>query len=374
MKNLLFIVLLLCCSFGFGQNDSLRKAEKDSIRAAKKAIKESRWWSFAGYPVFFYTPETEFGFGAFVSYTFSASKGKNPNEKRSQFQVGGAYTTLNQILLWTPFKIFWGGDKNYFFGEFGYFKFSYSYWGIGNNTAESNEEVYDVAFPRIRPHYTRQIKESPVSIGGAWWFENYKLSDIEENGVLDQSFGSQGGNTSGVGPVMVLDTRDNVIYPQKGFYVESKIYAFRNWLGSDYNFYKGYIDASHYWKPHKKGVWATNLNFRYSGGDVPFNMMSLIGGTKRMRGYYEGRYRDHNALILQGEYRLDLPWRFGMVAFADIAQTYRKTAWLQIGDWRWTVGGGIRFALDYVRKINLRLDYGVGPDTQGFYITVGEAF
>ncbi len=42
--------------------------------------------------------------------------------------------------------------------------------------------------------------------------------------------------------------------------------------------------------------------------------MSLLGGTRRMRGYYEARFRDQNAALLQSELRFDVYKRLGAVA------------------------------------------------------------
>jgi hypothetical protein len=374
MRVFLFIFFLLSASLAHTQKDSLTKAQKDSLKQIKKEKKAARWWSLTGYPAAFFTPETNWGFGGFASYNFKMSKGRDTLENDSQIQLGGAYTLVNQVLLWAPFKVFWEENKNYAFGEVGYFKYFFYYYGIGNNTPLDNEEIYHVQFPRIRLHYTRKLKGGNLSLGANYWFEHYNITETRSGGLAEKSFGIEGGVTSGLGPLLVYDSRDHVFYPEKGWYVEAKVLGFPSWLGSAYDFYKGSVDASYYWRIHKKGVLANHLNWQYAGGDVPFNMMSLIGGTKRMRGYYEGRFRQNNAIILQTEYRLQLPWRLGLVAFADIGQTYEKTAYLQIGDWRWTAGGGLRFMLDPVRKINIRLDYGFGRETSGFYLTIGEAF
>ncbi|MBC7381490.1 MAG: hypothetical protein H7296_00655 [Bacteroidia bacterium] len=44
--------------------------------------------------------------------------------------------------------------------------------------------------------------------------------------------------------------------------------------------------------------------------------MALIGGTKKMRGYYEERFRDKDLTMLQGKYSVPLFWRSSVVAFA----------------------------------------------------------
>ena len=205
------------------------------------------------------------------------------------------------------------------------------------------------------------------------WFEDYKIQSTVGT-LVDNTFGGSGGITHGIGPLAVYDSRDHVFYPSKGWYIEGKVLTFQPFLGSDYDFTKGVLDVVNYAQIHKNGIIASHFNYQFAKGRVPFNMMSLLGGTKRMRGYYEGRFRDNNALILQSEYRLQLPWRFGMVIFADIGQVFDRFAYMKMNEWRWTAGGGLRFMLDTERKLNVRLDYGFGKNTSGFYLTIGEAF
>lgn len=348
------------------QSDTLSKKE---IRKERKA---SRNWSLSGYPLLFFSPETNFGFGAAGALAFKAGPKSDTLLNDSQIIIGGAYTLEKQVLTYLPWKIFWDQNKNYSFGEIGYFKYFYAYWGNGPNSLDQNVDTLRLDFPRIRVHYSRKIGEH-VSLGAAVWYEDFNINSTTSN-LIENTLGGNGGPTTGFGPLFVFDTRDHVFYPSKGWYIEGKAMTFQNWLGSSYNFHKGGLDVVNYSTVHKNGVLATHLNYQFSAGSVPFNMMSMLGGTKRMRGYYEGRYRDKNSIILQAEYRLQLPWRLGLVAFADVGQVYSKLKYLQINEWRWTAGAGLRFMLDPKRKINIRLDYGIGKQTSGFYLTIGEAF
>ncbi len=51
----------------------------------------------------------------------------------------------------------------------------------------------------------------------------------------------------------------------------------------------------------------------FTQGGCAVNMLPLLGSNHRMRGYYEGRYRDKNAISGQLEYRHKLSWRHGVV-------------------------------------------------------------
>ena len=121
------------------------------------------------------------------------------------------------------------------------------------------------------------------------------------------------------------------------------------------------------------------LNLRYTFnnfivGEAPFQIMSFLGGMNFMRGYYMGRFRDNNAIILQGEYRADIWWRFGAVAFASVGEVAHKIDHFKLSDFKVTYGLGIRFAIDPKERLNFRLDFAWAEDSTGFYFTVVEAF
>ncbi|MCH2235685.1 MAG: BamA/TamA family outer membrane protein [Crocinitomicaceae bacterium] len=354
MKKILLVSLVLLASTIFAQKDTTRN------------------WSLKGYPVAFFTPETSFGFGAFGAFQFQI--GENDSTLNySQIQLGAAYTLENQILTYLPFRLFWDGNKNYAFGEVGYFRYFFYYYGIGNETPTENEEIYQANFPRIRLHYSRRVFNK-WSVGGTYWFEDYRIPDPGDSSMTAMSFGGDGGITSGFGPLVVYDSRDDVFYPRTGYYFEGKYLQFSDRIGSDYDFGWGSIDFMRYFDLGKNSVLATHINQQFSTGDIPFNMMSMIGGTRRMRGYREGRHRDRHSSQLQVEYRHTLPWRLGFVAFADIGKVYSDVNDFGSNVMHWTAGGGLRWMLDKERKINIRVDYGVGKGTSGFYFTIGEAF
>ncbi|MCX8995481.1 hypothetical protein NLN85_23855, partial [Citrobacter portucalensis] len=94
-------------------------------------------------------------------------------------------------------------------------------------------------------------------------------------------------------------------------------------------------------------------------GDVPWSMMPLLGSNQRMRGYYDGRYRDKNSVSGQLEYRRKLDWRHGVVGWLGAGTMGPSFHALDAGRWLPSAGVG---------------DYGIGKGSSGFYFQVGEAF
>jgi len=133
-------------------------------------------------------------------------------------------------------------------------------------------------------------------------------------------------------------------------------------------------DVSSYHRLHPHAILAFNYFLSFTHGTTPFNALSLLGGTRRMRGYYEGRYRDQNAGLLQSELRFDVYKRLGAVVFGSVGALGDGRDFLHLREPKGTYGTGLRFTINRRDHLNLRLDYGLGQQSSGFYLTIGEAF
>jgi outer membrane protein assembly factor BamA len=171
-----------------------------------------------------------------------------------------------------------------------------------------------------------------------------------------------------------MDTRNVQFFPSKGWFGEVSVYDEGRWSGSEFDYTRFTFDLAHYVQAGKKGIVALNAVQVFSFGDVPFHQMPVIGGTKRLRGYFEGKYRDKHLIILQGEYRRPLFWRFGLAAFGGFGLVAESFNTLKTNNIRHNIGAGLRFQIDKAQKINIRADYGLGYRSKGFYLTFGEAF
>lgn len=93
-----------------------------------------------------------------------------------------------------------------------------------------------------------------------------------------------------------------------------------------------------------------------------------------MRGYHEGRYMDKQYLAAQAEYRAPLFWRIGTVAFAGLGEVAPSLDAFEINRIKPSYGLGMRVVINKAERVNIRLDYGWGKDTSGFYLEITEAF
>ena len=346
-----------------GREDSLR-------RAANRLL---------AIPVVFYLPETRWGFGATGIYNFRF-KGEEISSRSSQVAPGFAYTLEKQLLLYMPFTLYRKDEREYSFGEVGYYKYFYLFHGIGNSPTDDHEELFTVEFPRIQLNYLRQVNTSAYQrlyVGPQYWFENYAVKEREVGGQLigDSIVGSSGGINSGLGLAWVYDSRDVQFYPTSGWFVQGMINQNHESLGSDFQYLRFRVNAARYFTLPWEHWLATNVYVDLLEGDVPFHQLALLGGPRRLRGYYEGRYRDNKAGVIQAEYRLPLFWRFKGALFGGVGAVSDSFDNL-VNDLnlRYTYGAGLRFLLNQEESVHVRIDAGFGPGTSGFYITVGEAF
>lgn len=364
-------IFFLCLAIVTGQSAFAQTNEPDTLRKEKKWKKSS----FIPIPIVYYTPETRWAGGVAALYTFRLS-GQSDEARPSQIQLGLAYTQEKQILIYLPFQFFSRDENWQTYGELGYYRYVYQFFGIGNNTRTEDEESYDVTYPRVRLNLLRQVAPHHF-LGIRYWWDNYRITHTAEGGLLDQQAiaGNRGSVVSGTGLVWNYDSRDQLFYPTKGFWTEAEIFSNSKSLGSDFNFSRFSLDASAYFSKNPKQVLALNAFLVFTQGNPPFQQLAFIGGPKKMRGHFEGRYRDKNLWMFQAEYRLALAGRFGATVFGGVGAVAPDMAHYFAQPVHFSIGAGLRFLLGKKDYINLRLDVGANENGEIFpYLTVREAF
>jgi outer membrane protein assembly factor BamA len=362
-KKVLLVFFCLQALFSAAQTDTSR---------LRRPLRSS---SLFPLPIVFYTPETRWAGGASLFSTFRFAQ--QPDAARpSQIQLGFGYTQNKQLLIYLPFQFFPGDQSLQVYGEIGYFRYIYPFYGIGNTTELTDREDYHANFPRFRATvFKRFIKYQ--SLGIRYWFDDFRITQTEQGGLLTNgNISGRGGSfLSGAGLVYNIDTRDNLFWPTRGMYAEAEYFLNNEVLGSNFNFRRASIDVAHYQALTKKTVFANNFNLVSMHGEIPFQQLALLGGAKKMRGYIEGQLRDRHLWLLQTEFRAKIRGRFGAVAFAGAGAVSPKLDDLLTQEVHFTYGAGIRFRMSKKEDINIRLDF-AGNEKGEFapYLTVKEAF
>ena len=365
MRPFLPLLLLLCAFTINGQSIDTTNVEGAPLLQKSSLIV---------LPILFYTPETRLGGGGAMLYNFRF-RGESAASRPSQIQVGLAYTQENQILAYMPFQLFADEERWWIQGELGFYRYIYRFYGIGNEVPGSNEETYQATYPRVRFDVMREI-QSDWYLGLRYWYDNYRIDMRDPEGLLTrQPIAGAGGNVvSALGLVSIYDTRDNLFFPRAGTFAQFSYLSNQPAFGSDLSFNRYALDVSQY-VPFGKKVLALNAYTDLLFGNPPFQQLALIGGSKKMRGFFEGRYRDQKLWMLQAEYRFPVWNWLGATVFGGIGNVSPAVDELFAQRVHQTLGAGLRIRLSQEDPINLRIDVGFNEEGEWFpYLTVGEAF
>jgi outer membrane protein assembly factor BamA len=343
--------------------DTVSEKPDSSARKPEKKVK------IFAVPLLFYSYDTRWGAGVGGILTFPGKP------LRSSITISTAFTQREQILLFFPFQWYSGNGKWRAYGELGWFRYFYQYFGIGNTYSNQFAEPYTAQYPRLRLTLASNLNARQLA-GLRLQFDDFTMIKVQEGGEIDRKLltGSEGGRLSSIGAVWLYDSRDNQFFPHKGAFVELSTFAGNQRIGSNFKHLRLSADAARYFPIGKKQILVIHGALQFSAGDIPFFLLPQLGGPRRLRGYPDGKFRDLHSALLQSEFRFPLFWRFKGVGFLATGAVFgRKNEAVRL---RPNAGAGLRFEFDRTQHLHLRLDYGfgLGKNNNSFYLTIGEAF
>ncbi len=186
-----------------------------------------------------------------------------------------------------------------------------------------------------------------------------------------------------IGLFAQYDTRDITFNASKGIYLKAEIKWYPKWLGNTgRHFGRFALTFDAYQKLWKGAILAYDLYTDITIGQPSWHMYAKLGGMERMRGYYEGRYRDKRLVENQLELRQKIYRRHGIVGWIGAGQVW-GTEKFQWANTVYSFGCGYRF--EFKKRMNIRLDYGWGvygnqhlpwdrKRSSAFLFTASEAF
>ena len=333
---------------------------------------------FLGFPVVGYTPDTSVAFAGLGMVRFR-TRSCSPTAPQSSVSVAASYTLRNQWLASVDPAIVLDDDRLRLEGGLLLQDWGTDFFGIGDESRISDLEEYVPRRVRAEAEVQHAVGDPRLYVGALYRVAWVDIREVESGGMLDTTGvpGRRGGVTSGVGLTLTWDNRDSKFFPTRGAYARGRVGGNPSWLGSDHEYAVGTLDARAYFDLGRRAehILAGRLYTELNSGDVPFYELSELGGMSLMRGMSQGRYRDHNLVAGQIEYRTPFVWRFGFVAFSGIGDVFRRFDDFDIDDPKWTAGLGVRVRIDDESRINVRLDYGISVEERdGFYLSIMEAF
>lgn len=377
MKKYLIILLLFFEGFGlaFSQTDSTEVTKEKNVDKlfdlgdqVVDLISGEKW---AFIPAVVYSPETSLGLGVRAIRVFRF-KGEGKEVLRpSTLPITLLHTFNNQTVFTTELDLWASENRDYFNGRLELSNFPFRYFGIGNEIPTDEGESYSTRYAYIHLNYERKIIRG-LYIGPRYEFRIDDIYDRVPNGILEggQPLGFDGQRISGLGFGIRLDNRDNIFQPSKGWFNRIGWMSFQSFLGSEFTFNQYTIDLRKYLKTFEHQSFALQSWWSFTTGNAPFQHLSLTGGSDRMRGYFEGKFRDRHAMVQQVEYRFPVYRNLGLVVFGHGGQVATELGDFRLKRMKYGAGVGFRYRLNE-EGLNIRLDIAFG-DQRAFYFGLNE--
>jgi len=349
-----------------------------------------------------------------IAATAAVKLGQSENTHVSLINSNITFTTENQFIFFIKSCVYTKYDKFYLEGDWRYYDYSASTFGLGTN---SPIEDFENHFAFQGELLDESTGEYPMNYNYTIFHQiaNRKLTDNLYGGIgyhldsywniadlkldltttpkqltphytysIKHGFKPKKYTTSGVSLNLMLDSRDNQINPYKGCFAKINYRYNPEFLGSS-------KESSMLWTEFRTytGL-STNpghlLAFWFFGsfktsGEVPYFTLMSVGGDKKARsgrGYIAGRYRGEDMLYGEIEYRFPILKKtrtLSGVVFLNAVTTSNYGLNEKLFDYvRPATGVGLRVLINKFTRLTVSIDFGIGYKSSGFYFAGGETF
>ncbi|MCX6556247.1 MAG: BamA/TamA family outer membrane protein [Candidatus Aminicenantes bacterium] len=341
--------------------------------AAAKPLEPARG-GFVVAPVVYYTPETLFSWGIVGIHYFRFGRSVVPS-RLSHYRFNLVRTQNRQTIAQVDYELYLAGGAILLDGQAKYWLYPDRFYGSGNRSLAQDREDFNARNWRLTANLQRRWGAN-LFTGMHLEMFSQAITETAGNGLLAarEIPGSRGARLTAIGLFGKWDSRDNTFSAGKGAYGALLLNFFPKVLGSDFAFSQLTLDARNYFPLGRGAVLAVQAIGKTTWGECPFQALPMFGGLNLLRGFYEGRYRDKSMLAIQAEYRLPLWRRFGLCAFAGLAQVQPRAGLLSLAEFHPAAGVGLRYKFNPRENLNVRLDVGFADSSPALYLTFAEAF
>ncbi len=309
-----------------------------------------------------------------------------PQSRISTVIASSAITENKQFTFPIQTNIWSKNNKYNFVGDYRYYKYPQSTFGLGSSSNIKDEDPLDYSYFEFYETVLRHIAGN-FYMGLGFIMDDHW--DVSDKGNLDGTVSDYSvyGKTShsissGFTFNALLDSRDNAINPSQGGYVSLQYRDNYSFLGSTSNWRSLIVDARKYinlpeGSDNVLALWSYDwliLSGRPGYLDLPSTQWDTFSVTGR--GYIQGRFRGAQMVYAEGEYRYRITddGLLGGVVFLN-AETLSAAPGTKLQGIQPGYGPGLRIKLNTVSKTNISIDYGFGREgSRGLFIDVGEIF
>lgn len=343
----------------------------DTTHADTSASARSGDWLVLPYAS--YEPKTRLSAGVVAGFYRPDRPGRIPSSVQSVVTV----TQERQVIIQVTPEIYLDDGRHRLAGEIAISRFPDQFFGIGGDTPAERKEDFTSRFLTLEATAQRRVNAGipgALQVGPRAYLRAESVTELADDGTLatGRIAGADGGFTAGLGAGLLWEDRDNIYYPRDGHFAEASAVWHSAALGSDFTFGRFVSDLRAY-RSAGPVVVAGNVYVEGVAGTPPFQILPLLGGSDRMRGYREGRYRDRLYWTTQAEVRAPLFWRFGAAAFASAGEVGPRIGSDLFRNVQWAAGLGGRLRLND-EGVRGRVDLAYGAGGLELYLSLLEAF
>jgi len=316
-----------------------------------------------------YSSDIKLGLGLVAAGLYRVDR-KDLSIPPSNISLFGDITTTGFWLLGVRGNTLFKGAKYRLDFTTYFFSFPSAFWGIG----------YDKGMYGTPGSYKRMQSQVKVDflfrlvpkfyLGPSVSFNYIKGKDFSDISLLNGE-NTQYTNTS-IGVILMYDSRDVIYNASRGIYARLDQRFYPSFFGNKGAFTQTELIFDAYHKLWKGAVMAYDFYAQLGTGSVPWTMLARLGGSYRMRGYYEGRYRDRQMVEVQAELRQHIYNRHGVAVWVGAGNVFPTFGEFNPAHTLPNYGVGYRW--EFKNKVNVRFDYGFGKGENSFLFSINEAF
>lgn len=377
MKKLFLLVLFsLFLSIAIFSQQDTTTVEVDSLSKFDSFNKKAeKLFKIIPFPLYSYSTDAGHIIGL-AKYNLIRLDKRDTISQPSKISEVVTFSTEGRINISVSTDLIWGKDRWMILGYINYKKQPEYLFGIGNDVVKDSVEIITYSrFRFVNYGFIQVFKDFQVGIGAD--IQDYTKIKYDSNSFLEREdvTGRIANTNFGFGLSVVWDSRDNRYNAYEGSYFRASAMVYPSVVDVIGTFSTFDFDIRNYFNPWYKHVIALQATTSFRLGDIPFYNLALMGGDSKMRGYYEGAFRDKVLVDAQIEYRMPVWNIFGMVTWFGTGRVADSYGNLSFDGFRPSWGFGLRIMVDTEHDTNLRFDWGFGPrGISAFYVNFAEAF
>ncbi|SIN65701.1 Beta-barrel assembly machine subunit BamA [Acetomicrobium flavidum] len=248
------------------------------------------------------------------------------------------------------YKWEWDDIENYIGGE-SVFEYEESRTGISIGAGKKFKRD-----PRLSWYATLDWHDSDIPYGDIEWSTEFDNAAVEVakrdttgkyTGKTDEEIKKeirrmyfdehmQSGKTFSISGRLQRSTLDEYLSYPKGDVVSLNVEQALDFLGSEWNFTKYWLEAKYYTPVTKIGeifdidlgtqdtpvIFAARVRTGFSSGEIPFMDQYFLGGDRDLRGYEEDEFYGTEMFLANFEIRIPIEQAFGLVFFYDAGNAW----------------------------------------------------